>query len=351
MCPHRQRAAQDRSRFRMSERVQIWIGIIITILCVGAVLWIVDLGQVFAALQSADWQIVILPVVVCQVVFMALRAWRWRLMLGRRVRYWPLFHAQNVGYLITNLLPFRLGDLARSYLIGLEPGDDRPDMSAALSSVILERVLDVLMISIFFGVAAPLAPALPGQMGLVGALFGGAAVAGFVGMLLAAVNRSWVLRAARWVLARAKRPEADAEVWIRRVASFLDGFHSLTRWRLLLPVLGLSLVLWLCILVAYYVGLGGFWPGVTWPAALFTICAAAFAVSAPSSPGFVGVFHGAVLLGLSVFPATHEQALGFAIVYHATTYLVILVLGLVGLWQSGRSLGSIVRATRNLSRA
>jgi hypothetical protein len=335
----------------MSERVQFWIGMIITLLCVSAVLWIVDLGQVLAAVQSANWQIVVLPVVVCQVAFMLLRAWRWRLMLGTRVRYWPLFHAQNVGYLITNLLPFRLGDLARSYLIGLEPGDDGPDMSTALSSVILERVLDVLIIIIFFGVAAPLAPALPGQMGLVGALFGGAAVAGFVGMLLAAVNRSWVLGAARWVLARAKRPKADVEVWIRRTDSFLDGFHTLTRWRLLLPVLGLSLVLWLCILVAYYVCLGGFWPGVTWPAALFTLCAAAFAVSAPSSPGFVGVFHGAVLLGLSVFPATHEQALGFAIVYHATMYLVILVLGLAGLWQSGRSLGSIVRATRNLGRA
>ena len=66
----------------MSERVQLWIGIIITLLCVGAVLWIVDLGQVLAALQSANWQIVVLPVVGCQVVFMLLRAWRWRLMLG-----------------------------------------------------------------------------------------------------------------------------------------------------------------------------------------------------------------------------------------------------------------------------
>lgn len=335
----------------MSERVQFWIGIIITLLCLGVVLWIVDLGQVLAALRSANWPIAVLPVVACQIVFMLLRAWRWRLMLGRRVRYWPLFHAQNVGYLITNLLPFRLGDLARSYLIGVEPGDDGPDMSTALSSVILERVLDVLMIIVFFGVAAPLAPALPGQMGLVGALIGGAAVAGFIGMLLAAVNRSWVLGAARWVLSRAKRPRADVDLWIRRTASFLDGFHTLTRLRLLLPVLGLSLVLWLCILVAYYLSLGGFWPGVTWPAALLTLCAAAFGVSAPSSPGFVGVFHGAVLLGLSVFPATHEQALGFAIVYHATMYLVILVLGLAGLWQSGRSLGSIVRATRNLSRA
>ncbi len=335
----------------MSERVQFWIGIAITLLCVGVVLWVVDLGQVLAALRSANWKIVVLPAVVCQAVFMLLRAWRWRLMLDKRVRYWPLFHAQSVGYLITNLLPFRLGDLARSYLVGLEPTDRGPDMSTALSSVILERVLDVLIIIIFFGVAAPLAPALPGQMGLVGALVGGAAVAGFLGMLLAAVNRSWVLGTARWVLATVKRPEADAEVWIRRTASFLDGFHTLTRLRLLLPILGLSLVLWLCILVAYYVSLSGFWPGVTWPAALFTLCAAAFGVSAPSSPGFVGVFHGAVLLGLSVFPATHEQALGFAIVYHATTYIVILVLGLVGLWRGGQSLGSIVRATRNLGRA
>ena len=50
----------------MSERVQFWIGIIITLLCLGVVLWIVDLGQVLAALRSANWPIAVLPVVACQ---------------------------------------------------------------------------------------------------------------------------------------------------------------------------------------------------------------------------------------------------------------------------------------------
>jgi len=265
-------------------------------------------------------------------------------MLGKGVGYWSLFHAQNIGYLITNLLPFRLGDLARSYLAGLEPGVSGVQ---ALSSVALERVLDMLIIVVFFGAAAPLAPTLPGGMGIVAAVICGAAVVSFLVMLLAAANRSRAMGLARWALEKVKR--LDTPLWLGRVGSFLDGFNVLVHWRVLLPVMGLSLVLWLCIVSGYYGGLWGFWPGVTLPAALFTLCAAAFGVSAPSSPGFVGVFHGAVVLGLSVFPVTAGQALSFAVVYHATTYLVVLILGLVGLWQSGRSLGAIVTAVQKRS--
>lgn len=327
----------------MPKRAQFWIGIFISLLCLGAVLWAVDLEQVLQSLKSADWRAVLF-IAAGQVAFMLLRAWRWQLMLGKGVGYWSLFHAQNIGYLITNLLPFRLGDLARSYLAGLEPGVSGVQ---ALSSVALERVLDMLIIVVFFGAAAPLAPTLPGGMGIVAAVICGAAVVSFLVMLLAAANRSRAMGLARWALEKVKR--LDTPLWLGRVGSFLDGFNVLVHWRVLLPVMGLSLVLWLCIVSGYYGGLWGFWPGVTLPAALFTLCAAAFGVSAPSSPGFVGVFHGAVVLGLSVFPVTAGQALSFAVVYHATTYLVVLILGLVGLWQSGRSLGAIVTAVQKRS--
>jgi len=87
---------------------------------------------------------------------------------------------------------------------------------------------------------------------------------------------------------------------------------------------------------------------VTWPAATFTLCASAFGVSLPSSPSAIGVFHASVWLALSVFSATGEPARGFAFVYHALTFIIVLILGGIGLWKSGQTLREISAGTRNL---
>lgn len=328
----------------MSKRAQFWIGIIISVLCLGAVFLVVDLGAVLESLKEADWWAVLF-IAAGQIGFLALRAWRWQWMLGgEQTRYSTLFHAQNIGYLMTSLLPFRLGDLARSYLAGLEPGISGVQ---ALSTVVLERVLDMLVIVILFGIAASQVPALPEGMGAGALAVSAAAVIGFAGILLAAARRSAALRLAGWGMAKVPWLERNRELWLGRVESFLDGFKALTRWRLLIPVAVLSVLLWLCIVGGYYWGLKGFWSEVSWQGALFALCATAFGVTAPSSPGFVGVFHGAIVLGLSVFPVSREQAFGFAVVYHAvTTYLVNVGLGLVGLARSGRSLGAILALVR-----
>ncbi len=333
----------------MSKRTQFWLGILISLLSLGALFLLLDMEQVLQSLRGTDWRGAILAMTICQLSFMALRAWRWRMILENKIRFWPLFHAQNIGYLVTNLLPFRLGDLVRSYLVGLEPEKSGVDMAKSLSTVALERVLDLLVIVLFFGAAIPLVPALPEGMGATGTLFSVAAVGAFVVMLLAAANRSRSLRLARRVLDRVER--LDTESWLGWISSFLDGFTALTRWRLLLPLFALSLLLWLTILVGYYVGLWGIWPQVTWSAAALTVCAAAFGISLPSSPSALGVYHLAVVGGLSVFSLAENAAASFAFVYHAMMVLVNVTMGLIGLWQSGRSLGLVVNTVQDLSQA
>jgi uncharacterized protein (TIRG00374 family) len=334
----------------MNRRFQFWIGIAVSVLCIVIVIWLVDLGELVNTIRTADLRVVLL-IAAAQVGFMMLRAVRWRVMLlvkSSHIRYWPLLHAQNIGYLVTNLFPFRLGELARSYIAGTDPENDL-SLAQALSSVVLERMLDVLVIVLLFAAAVPFAPSLPAEMRTAGTLLGIIAACGFIVVLVAALYRERALGLASWVLSRIKR--LDHDVWLARADAFLDGFGALTQWQLLLPVLGLSALIWGIIVLAYYGGLRGFWPDASLPAALFALCAAGFGISAPSSPGFIGVFHGAIVLGLSVFPVSTERALAFALVYHAVMYVIIVALGLVSLSQSGQSLGAIVASVRNLRRA
>lgn len=332
----------------MSKRTQFWVGILISAVCLLLIFSIVDIDELWQALKAADWRVV-LVILAGQIWFVMLRVWRWQIMVAdeeKSVRFWPLFHAQNIGYFFTNLLPFRVGDLARGYVASLEPN---LDLAKALSSVVLERILDMLIIVILFGVLVPQAPTLPAELAAVGRTLSVAAVLGFLVILLAAANRSRALALTCWFLDKIQR--LDTERWLAVASSFLDGFSALTRWRKLLPVLALSALIWLGMIVTYFFSLRGFWPQATWLASGVALCAAAFGVSAPSSPGAVGVFDGAIVLGLAAFPLDRAQAAGFAFVYHVVMYLQIMVFGLISLLRSGHSWGAIVAATRNLSKA
>ena len=65
--------------------------------------------------------------------------------------------------------------------------------------------------------------------------------------------------------------------------------------------------------------------------ATFMLCAVAFAVIVPSTPGYLGIYQWAVVWSLGLIaqvPA--DQALAYALVSHAVTLVVLLALGPVG---------------------
>lgn len=325
---------------KMYKHKRTWLGSGLSVLCLGLILWYIDPKQIWMAFSTADWRVWPL-VIIAYTVFMLLRAWRWQIMLGDQARYWPVFHAQSIGYLLSNIMPFRIGDLGRAYLIGQQPGLNGLQ---ALSTVALERVLDMLVVVLLFTMTMPFVPIIPPLISRAGLIFGVLAVGGF-GVLLAAVSqRTRALKLAVWALS--KIPRIETEVWLNRVDLFLSGFQALTRWSLRLQVLGLSIAIWLAAVVTYYWGIGAFWPGVTWSASVFTLCVAAFGLSIPSSPSGLGVFHGSIWLALPIFSVAENQALGFAFAYHAITLVIVLMLGGIGLWQSGQTLGNISKATQ-----
>jgi uncharacterized protein (TIRG00374 family) len=321
---------------------RLWIGISFSIACLGLIFWQIDVKRIMIVLREANWQTV--PVIIgSYMAFMILRAWRWQIMLGSEVRYWPVFHAQSIGYLLTNLLPFRVGDLGRAYLIGQQSG-----LSGfqTLSSVILERVLDMLVIVLLFFLSVTMVPTMPHVIAQAGKTFVLLSILSFCTILLFVSHQSRAMTFTQWVLKRISWVEKDA--WLRRAELFFDGLRSLRQWRLLAVVLGLSFIIWMAGAAAFYWGIGAFWPEVTWSVAIFTLCAAIFGVSIPSSPSAIGVFHASVWLALSVFPVTGEQALGFAFVYHALTFIIVLILGSIGLWKSGQTLAKISITVKRL---
>jgi len=110
---------------------------------------------------------------------------------------------------------------------------------------------------------------------------------------------------------------------------FLAGLGSLHDTATFVKALGWSVVVWVNLSVSIWLGLLAFditGPGLT--GSIFLQSVIAFAVAAPSSPGFFGVFEAAARLGLGVYDVPVTDMVSFATSYHILTFLPVTLMGL-----------------------
>jgi hypothetical protein len=106
----------------------------------------------------------------------------------RRLRLGRAFRILNVSYLVNGVLPLRLGEVARVYLATRAEPPVRLFTSA--STVIVERLLDLLAVLILLGAALAISPTLPAEYRTAG--FAGALTlsAGFAVLVVLANQRN-----------------------------------------------------------------------------------------------------------------------------------------------------------------
>src|SRR5262245_29263171 len=103
-------------------------------------------GDVSDAMHEADYAL--LALATCFLLLsILLRALRWRVLMQPidGVGVGRLFGLLNVAYFVNNLVPLAMGDIARAYLVS-ELGSI--STTRALSTVVVERVMDVLTLLI-----------------------------------------------------------------------------------------------------------------------------------------------------------------------------------------------------------
>jgi uncharacterized protein (TIRG00374 family) len=323
------------------KTAQILIGLIIS----GLALWLafsgVDLAQVGTALREANY-FYLVPAVLLVWVGLVFRALSWRVILGDRVSLRRAHDALNEGYLLNNVLPFRLGEFGRAYLItrgtSLSPAQ-------ALSSVVVERVIDLLMLlTLVLAYLPQLAGlGLGGNFALVSGFVGFAALAA---LLVVARSQAVVLRLLRAVLNRV--PWLHTERWLARAAYLLEGLAVLRDTRRALLAALWSGLAWVAAGLGAWALLLGFVPGATLSVGYFVLLAVGLGNAIPSAPGAAGVFEFATVKGLSVFGITGGVALSFALVFHLLNIGLTGVLGGLALAGEGETLGHLARAAQSL---
>jgi uncharacterized protein (TIRG00374 family) len=332
------------------------VGLLITVALLAWVLRDVSPSEIAAELSEARPGWMALAVVLATTSFL-IRAWRWRVLLAPG---WPgtsldaRFGSVCIGFAVNNLLPARLGEFTRAYALSRST---TVPLSAAIASLVVERILDGVVLAIFlFGTIS--LPGFPLGEGTSAELIRRTANVGAVAfaILLAALwvaarSPSGAARAFDRTLGRAL-PERLREKASHIVRAFVDGLGALRRPSTFLLALGWSFAVWLVIALSIWAGLLSFGitaPGVT--GSMFLQALIGFAVAAPSSPGFFGVFEAAARLGLGVWDVPAPTVVGFATTYHILTFIPVTLLGLWYLRRLGLSWGEIERSEEIVSEA
>jgi len=275
------------------------------------------------------------------------RACRWRVLFGDgpRPSLRDAFAILSVGYLVSGIFPLRLGDPVRAWLVDARTAARGPE---ALATVLVERAVDLLTVLVFLAllVPQPAARLLGGQLGPgpwadpanVRALTFGAVGLVYLGMAAVSILGGRAGRLAAAGLAGAGVSSAAAHRVGIAVAGFASGFGALRRPRVLLETAAWSLLIWWLGGIEYWVIMWAFDLEVPYNVAVFVLCGTAIFAILPSSPGYVGVFHTAVIVTLAIIAdVPKDVALSYAIVLHGLVMVVLIGMGLVGLRMIGLS--------------
>lgn len=323
------------------NRRQFWIGMGVSLLCLVLIFFFIDPREIVNSLRGANYYFLGLGALGI-LLFMFIRAIRWRFLLRNEIGYTQLFHIQNIGYMLNMYLPARLGDIARAILVGSVPPIT---IAQGISTMVVERLLDMMFIVALLPFTLATVDSLPPaiRQGALG--IGIVAVIGIVILIVAANLRPFFTRLATKILNLISF--LDTEAWTRRVDDMLKGLDSLTRLKDGLILIALSIAVWLPIIFAYKMSLRAVGLDLTWGMVAFVVCAAALGIAAPSSPGGVGVFQAAVIAALQVLGQSKAESASFAFAYHATNYLVLTILGIIGLARTGSTFRSVIDTTQN----
>lgn len=267
----------------------------------------------------------LLPVLIGMIGMPLVRAVRLKYIMEPR-RELPVrrvFAVYNVGQLLNIMLPALTGQVARIILFSRTL---RITKTFAFTVVMLEVLFDgvVLLMTIF---AASFLVVMPDWMvrGEVVVLVACLFLLGFFYLVLHR-HRNAPLKEGS---AGTKNPTRFAREWDNAKTSFLAGLDMLTSRRHLFLTVVLSVLSWVAHALIVLFLLRAFEFEIPFWGAIIILIVNTLAIMVPVSPGNVGTFQLACIVGLGFFGIAKDEALAFSLILHAVELVPVIALGAI----------------------
>jgi uncharacterized protein (TIRG00374 family) len=304
----------------------------------------IDLTEVGDAFVNANYWMLI-PSTIFVLIHLYFRTLRSQALLKPMggAPFWPIFRALTISITANALLPARVGEFLRAYVLGRSTGLSK---TGVFATVVVERILDgltVLLVLVGVIILGINNPDLQ-KFGIAGGiLYGGALLV----LVMFMAKRHWADTLINKLL-----PDKLAEFSLKILDGFLSGLAILKSpgdWG---RVLLWNICTWIPIPISFWFALQTFDFGapIPWQAAVLMLPAMALALSVPGPPGGVGPVHAAAVLALDLTLPNAEAFEGAiraaSILIHISQFAPEVVAGIISFMIEGLSTKDISAGTQ-----
>lgn len=297
----------------------------------GCLVWVFHnskMGDLLPQLRQLEWKWVALGVALDLAVYVS-HAWRWVLLFRpvSRLPFWRTVQAIYIGLFANEVLPLRVGELIRCYLVAHW---NEQLISVVFASAAIERLIDGFWMILSFIAAAQHLRGIPNWLtysvrGLEVVVIAAAALLAYV--MIHKSHAHALVKESRWAAT------------LRHV---LEGLHTMGNWRMLTRVMPVSFLYLVLQVFSYWALMKSFQLDLSpWDAAA-VLAIVRLGTMIPNAPANIGLINAACVIALyNVFGLERNDANDFSIVLFLAVTLPLLVAGAIATALTGLNLGEI----------
>ena len=331
--PLTSRGAAARSSDKRNFYVKRGLAYCIALACLVWVFHDIHAGRLLAAMSITNWRFVALAVIV-DILTYVLQGVRWKLLLANvgRLSWLRSTQAIYAGLFTNELVPFRLGELVRAFLVSRWLSSQ---FTVVLPSIIVERFLDAFWLAGAIGVAAVLVP-LPKEFIKAGYALGAVVLLmASLFLWLVFLNQEGLQHIAESSASRVLRGAG------RFASQFAHGLRDIRGSHRILVAALLSAGMLGCQVLALWFVMLACRIDLPLSAGAIVLLIVRLGTAIPNAPANVGSSQLFTVLALSLYGVEKTVAAGFSIVYFLTLTAPLWVIGLFAISAAGMNLSTL----------
>jgi glycosyltransferase 2 family protein len=289
-------------------------------------------SELLPAIRQLDWRWMALATASDLAVYVC-HGWRWTTLLGpvARLRFWRTVQSIYIGLFANEVLPLRVGELIRCYLLAHWNG---LRISLAFASAAVERLIDGLLMVIAFLITASFVRGLPKDLVILVEVVGGL-------LLIGAAVLFWVVT---------RKQEAHAVLsesrWSATLRHIVEGLHLMGNRRTLAMTTLVSILYQAIQIFSVYAVMKAYALDLSFWVAGGVMTIIRFITVVPNAPANIGLMNVACITALRLFDVETRDAKTFSIILFAALTVPLILGGALATALTGLNIGELHKQAR-----
>ncbi|WP_300369385.1 lysylphosphatidylglycerol synthase transmembrane domain-containing protein [Brachyspira sp.] len=320
--------------------IQIVIGITISIICLYFAFRGINIKESLEIVKNINITYFIISLIL-SVIIIALRGLRWEcfIPLKKPIKKRTIVMATYIGFMANNILPAKLGEVARAYILGVK---ENVSKSALIASVVTERLFDVIVGGIILTISVIFIPNLPQKITYAAIALFILSIVGFLVLMILVWKREFAHKVFHKVFGIL--PKNIADKLIEFSCNFIDGIGLKNDPKHIFLIFFYTALYLIGQMLTIGFLLTSFNIKATPIIALFIFAIGGFGFAVPSAPSGIGPFEWAIIFGLSLLGVEKSIAAPYAFVYHMMGIVPIVIIGFIFLFMLGIDLKTATKS-------